>query len=88
MMRSSPDASGGQPLTEAVPAPLISHMQFVDHVVLLHVGISGYLHLWQTVASAWHAGDHKQISLGSKTVTCGAYKLRSHDSLKDDVVRV
>lgn len=52
MMRSSPDASGGQPLTEAVPAPLISHMQFVDHVVLLHVGISGYLHLWQTVASA------------------------------------
>lgn len=52
MMRSSPDASGGQTLTEAVPAPLISHMQFVDHVVLLHVGMSGYLHLWQTVASA------------------------------------
>lgn len=35
-MRSSPDTSGGQPLTEAVPAPSISHMQFVDHDVLLH----------------------------------------------------
>ena len=39
MMRSSPDTSGGQPLTQAVPAPLISHMQFVDHDVLLHEGI-------------------------------------------------
>jgi len=39
VMRSSPASSGRQPLAEALPAPLISHMQFVDHDVLLHAGI-------------------------------------------------
>jgi hypothetical protein len=87
-MRSSPDTSVGQPLAVSVPAPLISHMQFVDHDVLVHGGIDiGGRCLPVSPVHAWNVDDHKQI-LSSPTVTCGAYKVRSHISLKDDAIHM
>lgn len=39
MTRSSLDTFVGEPLREAIPAPLMSHVHFVNHGVLLHLGI-------------------------------------------------